>query len=221
MPINTLFGRNRKNTGIMILEEECTLMQYTREVQSQCEKFTCGEEDLDSFFQNDAFLYEEEMLGKTYCWVTNAKPHVIVCLVTIANDSIKSALLPKNSRNRFNRIFNNEKRNLTYPATLIGRLGVNLKFQGQHIGQQLMNYLKDQNVASNNDNACRFLVVDAYNDQSTLAYYERNGFVYMHKTEEVERAAMRRFDEEGRLLYEIPEGERLLTRMMYFDLKKM
>ncbi len=204
-----------------ILQEECTLMPYTQEVKRQCVEFSCGDPDLDEFFKEDVFLYEEEMLGKTYCWVTNSRPHKIVCLVTVANDSIKSTGLPKNSRNRFNRIFNNEKRNLTYPATLIGRLGVNTEFQGKHVGRQLMDYIKDMNIASDNENACRFLVVDAINKPETIAYYEHNGFVFMHKTEEIERVALKRYDEEGRMIFEISDNESLHTRMMYFDLKKL
>lgn len=204
-----------------ILQNECTLMRYTQEVQLRCAPFSCGDKDLDEFFEKDVFLYEEEMLGKTYCWVTNSQPHKIVCLMTVANNSIKSSGLPKNSRNRFNRIFDNEKRNLTYPATLIGRLGVNTEFQGMHVGRQLMDYIKDQNIASDNDNACRFLVVDAVNKQDTLAYYEHNGFVYMHKTEEMERLALKRYDEEGNLIFELSEEEPLHTRLMYFDLKKL
>lgn len=204
-----------------ILQNECTLMQYTQEVQLRCAPFSCGDADLDEFFKRDVFLYEEEMLGKSYCWVTNSKPHKIVCLMTIANDSIKSFGLPKNSRNRFNRLFNNEKRNLTYPATLIGRLGVNSDFQGMHVGRQLMDYIKDQNIAADNDNACRFLVVDAINRANTLAYYEHNGFVYMHKTEEIERTALKRYDEAGNLIYDIPDNEPLHTRMMFFDLKNI
>lgn len=88
-----------------ILQNECTFMQYTPVVKNRCVEFSCGDSDLDEFFKKDVFLYEEEMLGKTYCWVTNSRPHKIVCLVTVANDSIKSIGLPKNSKNRFNRIF--------------------------------------------------------------------------------------------------------------------
>lgn len=203
------------------LEQDCTMLQYTADVMQKCESFSCGKQDLDEFFRTDVFLYEEEMLGKTYCWVTNAKPHKIIGLITLANDSIKSSGLPANSRNRFNRSFDNQKRNLTYPATLIGRLGVNVDFQDHHIGRQIMDYIKLSNVAQGNDNACRFLVVDAYNAPGTLAYYEHNGFVYMHKSEEIERLAMRRYDENGTLIHDILPDEPLETRMMYFDLKKL
>lgn len=55
----------------------------------------------------------------------------------------------------------------------------------------------------------------------TLHYYEHNGFSYMHKDEEIERIALRRYNENGELIHDIPQEEELQTRMMYFDLKKM
>lgn len=203
------------------INTDCGMMPYTREVVDKCSNFSCGNKDLDDFFANDVFLYADEMLGNTYCWVTKSVPHKIVAIVTLANDSIKSSQLPKMSRNRFNRQFDNQKRNKTYPSTLIGRLGVNDEFQGQHIGHQVMEYIKYSNISDDRENACRFLVVDAYNSPDTLAYYEHNGFVYMHKSEEIERLALKRYDEDGNLIFEIPNDEPLHTRMMYFDLKKL
>lgn len=61
-------------------------------------------------------------------------------------------------------------------------------FQGMHIGHQLMQYIKDQNIAQDND---------------------------------IERAALKRYDEDGNLIYEVTTDEPLLTCMMYFDLKKL
>lgn len=203
------------------IEAECTRMPYTKEVLDKCDAFSCGNEDLDSFFQHDIFLYEEEMLGKSYCWVTNNRPHKIVALMTLSNDSIKSSLLPTNSRNRFNRVFNNEKRNLTYPATLIGRLGVNTQYQGKRIGRQVMDFIKQRSIVSYNSNGCRFLVVDAYNNPCTLHYYENNGFNYMHKDEQVERDSLKRYDSNGNLIFQLENSDELKTRMMYFDLKKI
>lgn len=84
-----------------------------------------------------------------------------------------------------------------------------------------MNYIKDMNIAADNENACRFLVVDAINKPETIAYNEHNGFIFMHKTEYIERLALKRYDEVGKLIFEIPDSEHLHTRMMYFDLKKL
>lgn len=62
-------------------------------MREKCLPFTCGEDDLDDFFLHDADLYADELLGKTYCWVTTEFPHRIVALFTLANDSIKTNLL--------------------------------------------------------------------------------------------------------------------------------
>ena len=54
--------------------------------------------------------------------------------------------------------------------------------------------------------AFRFLTVDAYSD--AVGFYERNGFVPLYKTEEIEKQ-----------YYNIPQDEPLKTRLLYFDLK--
>lgn len=70
------------------LYDDCVMLAYNKEVRRNCLPFTCGENDLDDFFLNDADLYADELLGKTYCWVTAEIPHRIVALFTLSNDSI-------------------------------------------------------------------------------------------------------------------------------------
>ena len=119
--------------------------------------------------------------------------------------------MSSNDKNRFQRNIVNPKRGRSYPAVLIGRLGVNREFQNtpSHIGRQLMSFIKDWFRHEDNKTGCRFIVVDAYNDEKVLRYYEKNGFVPLYKTEELEK-----------LYYDIPQGEHLKTRLLYFDLKR-
>ena len=165
--------------------------------------------DLDDFFHNDAERYAEELMGKTYCWITEQKPHRIVALFTLANDSIKTLHLDKTTRNRLNRPIDNPKRGRSYPAVLIGRIGVNQEFQGINVGSQLMQFIKDWFRHEDNKTGCRFLVVDAYNNPRTLRFYEHNNFRFLHAGEAEECE-----------YYNIPDDERIATRLMYFDLKK-
>ena len=127
------------------LYDDCVMLAYNKEVRRNCLPFTCGENDLDDFFLNDADLYADELLGKTYCWVTTEIPHRIVALFTLSNDSIKTRLISPNDKNRLQRNIVNPKRGRSYPAVLIGRLGVNLEYQGtsSHVGRQLMAFIKD------------------------------------------------------------------------------
>ena len=40
-----------------ILEEHCILNVLTDEILSECEPFTCGDDDMDEFFRNDSLSY--------------------------------------------------------------------------------------------------------------------------------------------------------------------
>lgn len=190
------------------LFEQCVMLPYTSQVREHCLPFTCGDADLDDFFHNDADRYAEELMGKTYCWITEEKPHRIVALFTLANDSIKTLHLDNTTRNRLNRPIDNPKRGRSYPATLIGRIGVNMEFQGLNVGTQLMQFIKDWFRHEDNKTGCRFLVVDAYNNPRTLRFYEHNSFRFLH-TDEAEECAY----------YNIPSDTSIATRLMYFDLK--
>ena len=56
-------------TPVISLEKDCIMVKLTKDVLEHCQKFTCGEEDLDDFFANDAIAYAKDLMGKTYCWL--------------------------------------------------------------------------------------------------------------------------------------------------------
>ncbi len=94
----------------------------------------------------------------------------------------------------------------SYPAILIGRLGVNKKFKGNDIGKQLMDFIKSYSLI-HFGNKCRFIIVDSYNHERPLKFYINNDFEFIFSTEEQE------------IIYNgLKKGEQLKTRSMYFDL---
>ena len=96
------------------------------------------------------------------------------------------------------------------PAVLIGRLATNKKFAGKGIGTAVMDLIKNW-FRYNNKTGCRFIIVDAYNSDSTIHYYQKNGFKYLVEDERFEAKYM-----------EIGVGRLPLnTRLMYFDLLGM
>lgn len=58
-----------------------------------------------------------------------------------------------------------------------------------------------------NKAGCRFILVDAYNTESTMSFYESNGFVSVFSTEKQEKEYRHISDEAP-----------LNSRLMYFDL---
>ena len=191
--------------------ERCEFLPLSEELASL--PFSCGnterDQDLDDFFHNHAMLYAEERLGKTYCFVSNEAEYTeIVAFFTVSNDSVKTSFIPKGARNRVQRKIPGQKHHRTYPAVLLGRLGVNRKYQGTgfFIGQQVLNYVKSWFIEEDNKTGCRFLVVDAYNNERVLKFYERNKFKYLYSTEEEEMNELHVYDEE------------MYTRLMFLDL---
>lgn len=192
------------------LFEQCSLISWDEEIQAKLDPLDCGEHDLNEFFAKDAIPYDQQLLGKTYVWITEREPRVIVAAFTVSNDSIKSRLLSKSTLNKINRPISNQKRGRTYPAVLLGRFGVNKDFQGDnsHIGSQVMNFIKLWFSSKENKTGCRFILVDAYNNERVLHFYEKCGFRFLYPSEEEEKQN-----------FGIGDVERLHTRMMYFDLK--
>ncbi|MBQ6749253.1 MAG: GNAT family N-acetyltransferase [Bacteroidaceae bacterium] len=187
------------------LTEHCSFHLLTRNIIATCQPFSCGNADLDEFFLKDSPLYTENLLGKTYCYLLDEDPTIIVCAFTLSNDSVRVDHLPNSRKRKINDDIPREKQMRRYPAVLLGRLGVNKNFAGKGVGTELMLFIKRWFVQPDNKTGCRYLVVDSYNQLSTLRYYEKNGFHYLFSTEEQE-------SENARL--PLP----LKTRYMYFDL---
>lgn len=183
---------------------------YTRELADYCEPFSCADHDLDEFFQEDAFYYDSELIGKTYAWIDVDNPSQIVSLVTLANDSIKAKSLVNSARNRIQRSVIHPKHGMNYPAVLIGRLGVSSEYRnkGYNIGSQIIDFLKSWFRTEDNKTGCRFMVVDAYNNERTIRFYQKNGFKILFTKELDERDFLG-----------LKENDLLETRFMFFDLK--
>lgn len=148
-------------------------------------------------------------MGKTYCWLDNSNDRKIVAMITLANAGIQTTHLPGNPKRHLNKVIAYNKQGRTYPAVLIGRLGVDIDYQGPRfrIGAQIMDFIKDWFISADNKTGCRFILVDAVNSPHTLSYYERNGF----------KPLFPRISDE-KSFYNIPKTEELRTRMYYFDL---
>jgi GNAT superfamily N-acetyltransferase len=189
------------------LAEHCTFSVYTENQISSCTSFDCDHQDLNEFFIKDSPFYNHQLLGKTYCFILDEKPSCIVCAFTVANASIQTFMLPNSRKKKVIKDIPREKHMRSYPAVLIGRLGVSKDFSGKRIGDELMDFIKAWFIDGNNKTGCRFAVVDSYNTDRPLKYYHRNSFEFVFQNEEQEKEH----------LGLKPESE-LHTRLMFFDL---
>lgn len=194
------------------LLERCTLKVYNEDIHRICFPFDCGDNDLNDFFANDVIKYSNELLGKSYCFTLDEDDRQIVAAFTISNDSIKTFSLPNARKKKIIAEIPREKHMKSYPAVLIGRLGVNnlirKKIKEENtIGDQLMDFIKSWFIDKGNKTGCRFIIVDAYNKITPLNYYKRNGFIELFSSEEQEKKYIN-----------VSEEKTLSTRLLYYDL---
>lgn len=191
------------------LNYDCTLFKFNERFLHNCKPFDCGDDDLNDFFANDVIAYERDLMGKTYCWLDNSDDTRIVAMITLANAGIHTTHLSNNPKRHLNKAIAYSKQGRTYPAVLIGRLGVSVDYQtnNHRIGAQIMDFIKEWFTTEDNKTGCRFVIVDAVNAPHTIKYYERNGFVPLFPRTDDEKD-----------YYSISRDNELRTRMYYFDL---
>jgi GNAT superfamily N-acetyltransferase len=148
-------------------------------------------------------VFDKSVLSKEYSFDCGD----IVGLFTVSNASIRVSDLPNNSKRRLGKEIPWAKQGRNYPAVLVGRLGVNLKYKAMGLGSQILDFIKAWFVSEKNKTGCRFIIVDAYNNPKSCDFYVRNGFSFLFKDEIAEKS-----------YNSISENEQLKTRLMYFDL---
>ncbi len=194
------------------LLDKCIFVPLNEEILAKSRSFTCGNEDLDEFFQYDALLYRQQLLAKSYCFLLDDQAEVstIVCAFTLSNDSLRTDLLPNSREKKVRRNIPHAKQMKRYPGVLIGRLGINKEFAHRGIGSELLGFIKSWFVEETNKTGCRFLIVEAFNDDIPLAYYKKNGFLPLFSSDEQEAEYTN-----------LKEGIKPKTRLMYFDLTSL
>lgn len=125
-----------------ILNDKGIFCKLDREMMNSSKSFSCGNVDLDEFFQGDFIVYAESLFGKSYCFINIEKTDELICAFTVANASIFTNRLPNARKKKVGKEVPFLKRDLIYPAVLIGRLGIDIKYQHCHVGTELLDFIK-------------------------------------------------------------------------------
>lgn len=94
-------------------------------------EFSCGKVILDNYLKNQASQDVKRMLSACYVAVDN-ETGLIQGYYTLSNNSIPLKLVPEDFKNRLPASYS------SLPATLLGRLAVDDRFQGHGIGKMLL-----------------------------------------------------------------------------------
>lgn len=200
------------------LSDNCFFSIYTEDTIKSCNQFSCGNDDMDDFFHNDALDYATFMMGRSYCFRLKDDPKMIVCVFTVSNDSIRIYDLPRSRRDFMLKITHHQKRLNRYPGILVGRIGVNDEFSRRGVGSEVLDFIKEWFADESNKSGCRFVIVDAVNTPDVLSFYQKNGFTFLFTTETQEELYTNPPKTEEEKQQRLQNPVHLDTRIMYFDL---
>ena len=141
------------------------------------DQFTCGKQEIDEFIQKEALMFQEQLLGVTYIFKHESK---IIGFATLCMGHINRQKMS---------VENRLKQDIrSYPALLIGQLGVCDGYQSSGVGTYICDFCFDRALKLSQKVGCRFLVVDALD--SAMEFYAKYGFVLAPKQEREKQKLM-------------------------------
>ncbi len=152
--------------------------------------FDCEDADLNEYFLKDSVESCRQLLAVTYAVEQNDE---LVAFFSISNDAIKKEEFPRTAFKRVTNFIPHCKRYSSLPAVKIGRLATSKGKQCNGIGSEILNFMKGW-FTEGNKTGCRFIIVDAYNNEKTIRFYDKNGFLFLSSKDEEDDTRLMYFD---------------------------
>jgi len=135
--------------------------------------FSCGNEALDRYLKTQARQDMERNLAQVFVLLAEDQK-TIKGYYTLSAGSVTLTELPDNLRSKLPRY-------PKLPVTLLGRLAVDTRFQGQKIGALLLVDALRRSVRQTEEIASMAVVVDAI-DEAAVAFYTKFHFLPLPAT---------------------------------------
>ncbi len=166
---------------------------FRLKLDSEIKSFSCEDyPDLKQFLFDDAKNHLNELLAVTYVFENKKET---IAYFSVLNDSIREK---DTSKSHYKKIlglipYALRKRYKSHPSVKVGRLAVSEKYRSTGIGTEIMDYIKGY-FLDNNKTGCRFIVVDALNNNRTISYYKKNGFDFLTTEDKDDESRLMFFD---------------------------
>jgi ribosomal protein S18 acetylase RimI-like enzyme len=130
--------------------------------------FDCGVEALNSFLQTQARKEMERRSAVTYVLIDTSRPTEIIGYYSLSAATVLLDAVPEEIAKRLGR-------QPSVPTTLMGRLAVSIRHQGQGFGSRLLWNALSRSEQASRDIGSVAVIVDA-KDENAARFYERYGF---------------------------------------------
>lgn len=130
--------------------------------------FASGVSALDKYLQQQARQDMARGVAVPYVLVPSANRREIAGFYTLSSTAVKLGAFP-------DEVIKKLPRYPLVPATLLGRLAVSQRYQGQRLGERLLLDALHRSLLASTSVASVAVIVDAKDDE-TAKFYERYGF---------------------------------------------
>lgn len=134
------------------------------------ENFTCGKEMLDNYLHTQAKQDVKRKL--TACFILSENEVTIQGYYTLSNTSVNRDFLPETIIKKLPPAYK------YLPATLLGRLAVDVNYKGQGLGTNLLMDALKRSYNNSLQIASMTVVVDPL-DEEAIAFYNHFGFIVL------------------------------------------
>lgn len=135
----------------------------------QKKEFSCGKEMLDNYLHKQANQDIKRKLSACFVMI-DQKIELLKGYYTLANNSIPLENIPNQIRKKLSKSYS------SIPTTLLGRLAIDKRFQGQGIGKLLLiDALKRSYETSRSIGSFAVIVDPLYEEAEN--FYEKYGFI--------------------------------------------
>ena len=132
--------------------------------------FNCGKPLLDNYLHTQVKQDVKRKLSA--CFILYNDDNNVKGYYTLSSAAIARDMLPENIRKKLPASYND------LPATLVGRLAVDLNYQGQGLGELLLVDALNRSLAVSREIRSMAVIVDPI-DEEALNFYKKFGFMLL------------------------------------------
>jgi predicted GNAT family N-acyltransferase len=131
--------------------------------------FSCGDDELDRYFHSHASQDVRKRVAAAFVLVSSKDGKTVAGFHTLSTMVVRLSDLPEKTAKKLSKYPN-------MPATLLGRLAVDINHRGQKIGEFLLMDALHRSLSLNRQIGSIAMVVDGKNEQAR-SFYMRYGFI--------------------------------------------